>query len=284
MARNVFHLANHYTGANPTMKTRIISFFIQKGGTGKTACVANIGAGLARRGRRVLLIDLDPQGNLSLCLGATPGPVTSYDILTGRGAGWAGDLVSIYQGEEAARAGGCLALLPAARDLAALDREIAGEPDHETRLRDAIRAEAAGHFDYILFDNPPTVNAAVINGLCAAREVFAPVRADFLSIAGTAQLRDTISAARAGGINPGLKLSGIILTFYDGRTNLSRLAAAQLRDAFPGIVFGVPIRETVTIGEAPASGSDIFTYAPGSGAAMDFMLLCAAIENDPAQP
>ena len=266
------------------MKTRIISFFIQKGGTGKTACVANIGAGLARRGRRVLLIDLDPQSNLALCLGATPGPVTSYDILTGRGAGWAGGVVDVYQGEEAARAGGCLALLPAARDLAAVDREITGEAGHETRLRDAIRAEAAGRFDYILFDNPPTVNAAVINGLCAAREVFAPVRADFLSIAGTAQLRDTIAAVKAGGLNPSLRLSGIILTFFDGRTNLSRLAAEQLREAFPGAVFGAAIRETVTIGEAPASGRDVFSYAPGSGAALDFMRLCAEIENGPEQP
>lgn len=259
------------------MKTRIISFFIQKGGTGKTACVANIGAGLARMGRRVLLMDLDPQGNLSLSLGTAPGPVTTYDIMTGRGAGWMRGIQEVETGEEAAAAGGSLSILPAARDLAALDREITGEAGHETRLRDAIRAEASGRFDFILFDNPPTVNAAVINGLCAAREVFAPVRADFLSIAGTAQLRETIAAARAGGLNPGLRLSGIIMTFFDGRTNLARLAAEQLQSAFPGAVFAAAIRETVTIGEAPASGRDVFRYSPGSGAAEDFRRLCAEI-------
>ena len=261
------------------MKTRIISFFIQKGGTGKTACVANIGAGLARRGRRVLLIDLDPQCNLAICLGATPGAMTSYDILTGNGEGWSKAIVEIAQGEEVSKAGGSLSLLPAARDLAAVDREITGEGGHETRLRDAIRSEAAGRFDYILFDNPPTVNATVINGLCAAREVFAPVRADFLSIAGTAQLQETITAAREGGLNPNLRLSGIILTFFDNRTNLSRMAAEHLRTAFPRAVFDSTIRETVTIGEAPASGRDIFTYAPTSGAALDFMRLCSEIEN-----
>ena len=262
------------------MKTRIISFFIQKGGTGKTACVANIGAGLARRGRRVLLIDLDPQCNLALSLGIAPGPVSSYDILTGNGAGWIKGIQEADTGAEAAEAGGSLFILSAARDLAAVDREITGEAGHETRLRDAIRAEAAGKFDFILFDNPPTVNAAVINGLCAAREVFAPVRADFLSIAGTAQLRETLAAVRAGGLNPGLRLAGIILTFFDGRTNLSRLAADQLRAAFPGAVFAAAIRETVTIGEAPASGRDVFRYAPASGAAEDFRRLCAEIEGN----
>jgi chromosome partitioning protein len=262
------------------MKTRIISFFIQKGGTGKTACVANIGAGLARMGRRVLLIDLDPQGNLALSLGAAPGPVTSYDVLTGRGEGWARELAEVEAGEEARAAGGSLAILPAARDLAAVDREITGEAGHETRLRDAIRAEASGKFDFILFDNPPTVNAAVINGLCAAREVFAPVKADFLSIAGMSQLAATIEAARKGGLNPALRLSGIILTFFDGRTNLSRLAAEQLREAFPAAVFAAAIRETVTIGEAPASGRDVFRYAPASGAAEDFRQLCAEITGE----
>ncbi len=264
------------------MKTRVITFFIQKGGTGKTACVANVGAGLARRGRRVLLIDLDPQGSLALSLGLTPGPVTSYDILTGNGSGWMSSIQQAEVGEEATSAGGSLHILPAARDLAAVDREIAGQVGHETRIRDAIRAEASGKFDYVLIDNPPTVNAAVINGLCAAREVFAVVKADFLSMAGTTQLRETLEAVRAGGLNPSLRLSGIILTFFDGRKNLARLASEQLKAAFPGVVFESTIRETVTVGEAPARGRDVFCYAPVSGAADDFRRLCEEIDGDRA--
>lgn len=262
------------------MPAKVITFFIQKGGTGKTTCVANVGAGLARAGRRILAIDLDPQTNLSLSLGIHDSSISSYDLLTSPTSpqDWHASLPSVDISGPYTSAGGCLHVLPGSIDLAAIDREIASQPDHVFRLRSAL-APILQNYDYILLDNPPTVNAAVINGLAAANALVAPVRADFLSVAGVAQLLRTIELARQGSINPTLHLNGIILTFFDSRTNLSKMAANQLRERFPNAVFSSTIRDTVSLGEAPAVGNDIFRYAPSSPVAEDFRNLCKEVEE-----
>ncbi|MCX7713171.1 MAG: ParA family protein [Chthoniobacterales bacterium] len=260
------------------MPAKIITFFIQKGGTGKTTCAANTSAGLARLGHRVLAIDLDPQNNLALSLGVQNPPITSYELLTQSPNSWHSNLPAVDISGPYTNSGGCLHVLPGSIDLAAIDREIAHEPDHVFRLRNALQP-VRKNYDYILLDNPPTVNAAVINGLAAANALIAPVRADFLSVAGVTQLLRTIELARKGGINTNLHLNGIILTFYDPRTNLSKMAASQLRQHFGNAVLSSTIRDTVTIGEAPATGNDIFRYAPSSPVAEDFRKLCLEIQE-----
>lgn len=237
----------------------IIAIVNRKGGVGKTATAQALGAGLARKGRRILYVDLDSQKNLSYALRAGPCKYTSMDVLTGRAT--AGE--AIRQGSEGD-------LIPAAETLAGADT-ILTQTGREYRLLDAL--EAVKHeYDYIIIDTPAQLGIVTINALTACDCAIIPAQADIYSLQAIGQLYDTIKAVKRY-CNRDLTIKGILLTRYSSRAILSRdmyenmqAAAVQLGTR----VFQTKIRECIAVKEAQAQQQNIFQYAPKSNAAKDY--------------
>jgi len=245
---------------------RVIALVNQKGGVAKTTSTANIGAGLTLLGRRVLLIDLDPQANLTEGLGVDAGErqLSVYDVLIN--ATKAQDvIVSVKDG---------LDLLPSCIDLAGAESELISMQGRESRLKAAL-ATVQG-YEYILIDAPPSLGQLALNAMYAAQEIFIPLQAEFYSLKGVAKLLDTISEVQKWG-NEKLAISGVIGTFYDARKNLNKEVVAKMREHFGVKVFPTLIRDNVTLAEAPAAGSDIFSYDKSSRGAADYAALCLDI-------
>jgi chromosome partitioning protein len=249
---------------------RRIALINQKGGVGKTTTTANLGAALAREGRRVVLVDLDPQANLSLHLDAqlASDQPSTYTVLLGNGSF-----------AEALRPTSTplLRLVASNIDLSGAELELASALGRETLLRDAVdgwerdERETAGRApaDYVLFDCPPSLGLLSVNGLVAAREAIVTVQTEFFALQGMSKLVEVMALLRRR-LNPTLALAGILPCLYDSRLKLAREVLAEIRAYFPGQVFQRPIGKNVKLAEAPSYGKTIFEYAPESGGALDY--------------
>lgn len=234
---------------------RIIALVNQKGGVGKTTSTINIGAGLALKGKRVLLIDLDPQASLTMSLGqdASQSDRTAYEVLVG-------DL-DIQK-----------AIIKLdGYDLVPCDaRLLTIENGKEKRLLQRGLASVAGMYDYILIDCRPSLGNLMLNALTACNEVYIPVQAEFLALAGLAQLTNTIAIVKQS-LNPDIKITGVIITRYKARTKLSKEVYNKAKEIYPQAIFKTPIRDAVDVAEAPTAGTDIFHYNKRSNGAKDYL-------------
>jgi chromosome partitioning protein len=239
---------------------KILTFTNQKGGTGKTTSALSVGAGLTRKGYKVLIVDLDPQGNATTAAGITPDEKdpTVYEVLKGSAKA---------SGTIRATAGG-YDIIPTDIRQSGADIELASAPGRDFILLEALD-EVKDRYDYAIIDSPPNLSVITLMGLTAADGIVITLKADYLALNGVAQLKDTINLVKRR-LNPRLEVTGVLLTFYDRRKNLDTAIAAQAEEGFPGKVFRSRISQAVALAEAPAAGRDIFQYKPGSKPAKQY--------------
>ena len=242
---------------------RTIAFMNQKGGVGKTTSAVNVAAGLSKLGRRVLLIDMDPQAHATLSLGLSPElEKTTFELLDGTTT--AAEAIVDRDG---------LAIIPAGLQLAGAELQFINEPGREILLRAALDGV---DFDYILIDCPPSIGLLTMNALTAARSVYVPFKTEYLPIQGIDQLTRAVDLIRRR-LNPGLSIEGVFGTFYDARRVINRDVLDHLRQVFGDKVLKTVIRSNVALAEAPVNGKTIFEHAPTSHGAADFMALCQEV-------
>ena len=251
---------------------RRIAVINQKGGVGKTTTAANLGAALAEQGRRVVLVDLDAQGNLTTHLGLDVpcGEPSIYTVLIGETS-----FAEALRETTTPR----LSVVPSNIDLSGAELELASALGRETLLREAIdawRGEGEPPADYVIFDCPPSLGLLSINGLTAAREVELIVQTEYLALQGMSKLVDVVQLLRKR-MNPELAITGIVPCLYDARLRLAREVLAEIRRYFPGEVFKTAIRANVKLAEAPSFGEHIFQYAPSSNGAADYRNLALEV-------
>jgi chromosome partitioning protein len=228
-----------------------IAIINQKGGVGKTTTAVNLATYLARNGKRVLLLDLDPQGNATSGLGIDKEQITGcvYNVLI--------DNASIHRVKKETSQDK-LHLVPASINLAAAEVELVPLLAREHKLRNAL-AEIDEHYDYVLIDNPPSLGLLTVNGLVAADSVLIPVQAEYFALEGLGQLLATIKKVRSN-LNPNLDLLGVLVTMYDKRTILSRQVESELKKHFGVKVFDAVIPRSIRLAEAPSHGKAIVDY------------------------
>lgn len=249
--------------------SKIYAIVNQKGGVGKTTTVISVGGYLASSGRKVLIVDMDPQSNATSGLGYNKNEIkrSTYDLLLEQVT--PADLVR-YNDEYK------LYILPANPALSGAEVELVSTIAREYRLRTALEM-VENQYDYILIDCPPSLSLLTVNALTAARDgVLIPVQCEYLALEGLGQLVQTIELIRKH-LNPGLKIRGLIMTMYDSRTNLGRQVVEEARRHFPGKVFRAIIPRNVRLGEAPSFGQPINIYAPSSPGALAYKLLTAEL-------
>ena len=230
---------------------KIISFSNQKGGVGKTTTCVNMAAYLARAKKRVLLVDLDPQGNATTGLGFSKGTLKKavYNVIIEGEDVKNNVLPTEIEG---------LFLLPSNIDLAGAEVDLVYKKSRDKVLRAALE-KVKGEFDYILIDCPPSLGLLTINALSAADSVIIPIQSEYYALEGLSQLMNTISLVRQH-LNRGLKVEGVVLTMYDGRLNLTQQVVTEIKKYFPRKVFSTVIPRTVRLSEAPSYGQPILYY------------------------
>ncbi len=233
---------------------KIIAVANQKGGVGKTTTTINLSAALAELGNRVLIVDLDPQGNASTGLGieADNREYTTYDLLLDDV-----ELTDVIQKTESAN----LMIIPATVDLSSADIELFSNEKRSFLLHDALRQTAmdAYEFDYILIDCPPSLNLLTVNAMVASHSVLVPLQSEFFALEGVSQLMLTIREVRQTA-NPNLRIEGVVLTMFDARNNLSGAVEKDARDNLGGLVFRTRIPRNVRVSEAPSYALPVLNY------------------------
>jgi chromosome partitioning protein len=243
--------------------SKVISISNHKGGVGKTTSVINIGFGLNKLGKKILLIDLDPQANLSQSLGIIEPGKTIYGALRGD---YDIEPIEIVKG---------LDIIPSTLDLSGAEVEMSGEAGREYILRELIDP-LRGSYDYILIDNPPSLGLLTINSFTASDEVFIPLQAQYLALQGLTKLIEVVDKIKRR-LNKELKVGGVFITQYDGRKVLNRDVVATIEAHFKDEVFKTRVRDNIALAEAPAQGLDIFRYSPKSYGAEDYLSLSKEI-------
>jgi chromosome partitioning protein len=249
--------------------TKIYTLVNQKGGVGKTTTAINMGAYLAQFGQKVLLVDLDAQANATSSLGIDKYTVKkgTYEVLIGSEQ----ILPNILHNPKLK-----ISLLPSSPSLAGAEVELIDLPKREFKLRSAIQP-AIEHYDYILIDCPPSLSLLTINGLMAARDgVIIPVQCEYLALEGIGQLTQTLNRIRAS-LYPEMKIRGVVLTMFDGRTNLSTDVVKEVKKFFPNQVMKSIIPRSIRLAEAPSYGLPIANYAPEAGSAKAYAALAREV-------
>ena len=257
---------------------RTIAFFNQKGGVGKTTTTVNLGAALAAAGRRVVLVDLDPQANLTTHVGIEPdqASLSTYRVLTD-GIALAEALVEVSD---------CLRAAPSSTDLAVAEQELVAVPQRELILRKMAEAQPIDA-DYVLIDCPPSLGLLSLNAIAFCREIFIPLQAHFLALQGMAKLFETCSLVRQA-LNPNLAISGIIFCQYESAARLTGEVTGEVEQFIAEArgknepwshttIFETHIRRNIKLAEAPSFGQTIFQYAPNSAGAADYSVLAEEV-------
>lgn len=258
-------------------QTRVFTVANQKGGVGKTTTTVNVAAALARGGLNVLVIDNDPQGNASTALGVehTSGTPSTYHVLLGERT-----MAEVVQPSTASPN---LLCVPASIDLSGAEIELVMIDNREGRLRAALReylvhrsATGLPRLDYVFIDCPPSLGLLTVNAFVAAAEVFIPIQCEYYALEGLSQLLNNIKMIQKH-LNPELSVSTILLTMYDGRTNLASQVAEEVRNHFPAEVLETMIPRSVRISEAPSYQQSVISYDPSSTGALSYLEAAAEI-------
>jgi chromosome partitioning protein len=240
----------------PYSRLRVLSVSNQKGGVGKTTTTINLGTALAAVGERVLIVDLDPQGNASTGLGLKRGQrkTTVYDVIVGGKAIVDAAVPTALPGLE---------LISSDPDLSGVELELASAPRRSFRLRDALQplreSAEAGGYTYVLIDCPPSLNLLTVNAMAAADAVLVPLQCEFFALEGLTQLMRTVDLVR-GNLNPRLEIQGVVLTMFDRRNSLSDQVAKDVRQHFGDKVYDTVIPRNVRVSEAPSFGKPVLVY------------------------
>lgn len=249
--------------------SRIVAIVNQKGGVGKTTTAINVSASIAAAEKKALVVDMDPQANLTSGLGVDVGALNGSTIYRGIVDGApAGELVRDTELER-------LKLIPSERNLTGAEIELVGEPRREYKLRE-ILAPVADDYDWILIDCPPSLGLLTVNALVAADAILVPLQCEFFALAGVSELMSTVSRVRAS-FNPDLRVEGIVFTMVDERTNLTMQVMEDVRRAFPGAVFDAVVPRNVRLAEAPSFGKPILLYDIRSKGAEAYLALTREI-------
>ena len=243
--------------------SKVISISNHKGGVGKTTSAINIGAGIAQLKKRVLLIDLDPQANLSESLGIVEPESNIYQAITGEQTVRP---IEIFKGLE---------LIPATLDLSGAEVELSSEMGREYRLKRVVEA-LRGSYDFIFIDTPPSLGLLTINAFTASDEVYIPLQAHYLALRGLSKLTEVIDRVKDK-LNPQLTIGGVFITLYDSRKVLNRNVVEAIEANFGEKVFNTRIRENISLAEAPTQEMDIYRYSPKSYGEKNYLSLCKEI-------